>query len=115
MKYYNTAFIKSFITENKDRIETIEAGMKEDWDWTAKTLYEEGAFRKGFNWNKEHLEVAGIRGSKWATPVLQVCYKDGTKEIVCCYTDNNIATDPRIISSMIEFATLTCCMDEVTL
>lgn len=82
MKKYNTEFIKKYIGEHKYEIESVRCGMREDWFWTAETVYEIGDFCKGFDWNKKHISVAGITGSTWATPVMHVEFKDGLYRVM---------------------------------
>jgi len=76
MKKYNFKLIKEWIQENSDKILSAELGMKEDWWWTAETVYEDGKFTKDLD--AGGLLIAGIDGSKWATPVMRVTYKDET-------------------------------------
>jgi hypothetical protein len=82
MAKYDFQKAKRIIEEKKDSIKEASLGMHEDWFWTADTVFEDG----------EHLidldtveKIAGIDGSYWATPTLQIEYKDGTKEAIPCY------------------------------
>lgn len=63
MKNYNTAFIKEYIEEHRDEIESVDCGMKEDWNWTADTVFSDGELDHSYNWNSESINVAGISGS----------------------------------------------------
>lgn len=111
MKRYSTKFIKEYINGIKDEIDYVECGMREDWSWTAKTVYENGKFCKDFEWDSDAIEVAGIRGSYWATPIMAVHMKDGHEVIVeCWYGDSNEAEESEICG-MKAFAAATGGMD----
>lgn len=111
MKKYNTEFIKKYITEHKDEIESVECGMREDWFWTAETVYKNGDFCKRFDWNKKHISVAYIDGSTWATPVMNVNFKDGREEVVPCYEDDGESESEERIANQKMFAAMTFGMD----
>lgn len=100
MNRYDTEFIKSYISENKDTIESVSCGMKEDWNFTAQTVYENGEFCQKFNWNSKSIKVAGISGSIWATPVMEVYFKDGSTLLVPCFFDDGYnAKDSEILQA----------------
>ena len=113
MKKYNTNFIKSYIEEHKTEIETATCGMREDWSWTAGQGFENGEFSAKYDWNKEHISVAGISGSTWATPVMEVEFKDGRTEVVNCYEDDGERASRRQISQQKAFARATGGMDGI--
>lgn len=111
MKKYNTKFIKDYIEKNRDKIDTVSCGMREDWGWTADTVYENGEFKKGLQWNSGSIEIMGISGSYWATPVMNVTFKNGqTKTVECWFSDGETASDKEI-SDMKMFARNTDGMD----
>lgn len=111
MKNYNPKFIKKYIEQNKDEINYVTCGMKEDWSWTAETVYEEGKYL--YNLNGDSVLIAGIGGSYWATPVMEVKFKDGRSEIIKCFKeDNEDCSDPEK-DEMIRFAFMTGGMDDV--
>lgn len=85
--------------------------MKEDWHWTSDIVFESD---KGYCIDmKDELCIAGIYGSTWATPCMRVVYKDGTHDIIDCYTDDgNVHSKSKIKQQMI-FAKWTGGMDEV--
>lgn len=85
MNKYDTAFIKKYIEERREEIDTVDCGMREDWFWTAETVFENGEFSKEYAWGRKSITVAGIDGSTWATPTMEVCFKDGRTELVPCY------------------------------
>ncbi|MDE6957599.1 MAG: hypothetical protein K2O96_05835 [Lachnospiraceae bacterium] len=111
MKKYNTNFIKSCIEEHKAEIKTVTCGMREDWNWTAETIFENGELSYGYDWSEEHISVAGISGSTWATPVMEVEFKDGRTEIVNCYEDDGERASQSQISQQKAFARATGGMD----
>lgn len=101
MKKYDTAFIKEYIEGRKDEIESVCCGMKEDWSWTAETVFRDGEFEPSFKWDSKSINVAGISGSTWATPIMEVSFKDGRTEIVdCFFDDGNVAPANQIAQQM---------------
>lgn len=113
MKKYNTNFIKSYIEKHKEEIKSVDCGMKEDWSWTAGTVFKDGKFSYDYDWSKESISVAGISGSNWATPVMKVEFKDGRMEIVDCYVDDGEKASQSQIAQNMEFARATGGMDYV--
>ena len=80
---YDFKKAKQFIEDNKENIESARMGMREDWFWTSETIFEDGEFK--VNLDDKDLSIGGINGSYWATPVLQVEYKDGTTKTYHCH------------------------------
>ena len=78
MKTYDFNKAKSLI-ENTPNVESASLGMHEDWFWTAETVYEDGKFTTELN---DDTKIGGINGSSWATPTLQICFKDGTEKMI---------------------------------
>ncbi len=111
MKKYNTCFIKNYIEEHKEEIETVTCGMREDWGWTAETIFEDGELSTDYNWESEHISVAGISGSTWATPVMRVEFKDGREEVVDCYEDDGEKASQSQIAQQMAFSRATGGMD----
>lgn len=111
MKHYNTSFIKSYIEERKEQIESVNCGMREDWGWTADTVFENGEFVSKFDWQGKWLEVAGIDGSAWATPIMEVDFKDGRTEIVECWIDDGEKASEQQIREQKAFAAIIGGMD----
>jgi len=72
MKMYDYNKAIKRIKEVKPREASL--GMLEDWCYTAEVIYEKGKFV--FDLSKKPM-IAGIRGSIWATPTLEM---DGVKE-----------------------------------
>lgn len=110
-KKYNTSFIKNYIKQHKEEIETVSCGMREDWSWTAETVFEDGEFSSEYDWEKENISVAGISGSTWATPVMEVEFKDGRAEIVECYADDGEKASQQQIAQQKAFGRATGGMD----
>lgn len=83
-KLYDFAKAKQMIEERIESLQKASLGMHEDWFWTAETVFEDGKFK--INLEDKDLEIGGIGGSFWATPTLQLCYKDGSGDMVECFT-----------------------------
>ena len=70
---YDFKKAKTLIEAERGNIERAFLGIREDWYWTADTVYEDGSFKKDL----DTVEViAGIPGSFWGTPYLKIEYKD---------------------------------------
>ncbi len=83
MKYYDYKKAKSIIEENKSKgLVEASLGMKEDWYWTAEVIWDNDKYITEL---KEDIKIAGINGSNWATPVLELFYSDETKITLNCY------------------------------
>lgn len=91
-KQYDYATAKRMIQMKSDVIESASLGMEEDWFWTAVEVYEGGKFT--LDLEEKGLEIAGIAGSRWATPTLHLVYKDGTEEMIPCYTGESTSEKP---------------------
>lgn len=107
MRKYYTAFIKQYIEEHKDEVESIDCGMMEDWFYTAETIFSGGQFNPSYSWDSTSINVAGITGSTWATPVMQVLFKDGRIEIVNCFFDDGGIASLQQIAEQMDFAFMT--------
>lgn len=77
MANYDYVNIKKFIQMHSDLIDRVVVGMQEDFYWTAETIYEDGRFLVDLD---EEPHIAGIQGSSWATPVMDIYYKNGEEE-----------------------------------
>lgn len=80
---YDFKKAKNFIKKNKDKIKSATLGMHEDWFWTAQEVFKDGKFT--VNLSKRNLKIAGLNESYWATPVMDVEWKDGTTETYACH------------------------------
>ncbi len=83
MKTYDFAKAKKFIEDNISSINTASLGMDEDWFWTAETIFENGTFTVDLE--QPDCKIGGINGSTWATPTLEIEYKDGSFKKYNCY------------------------------
>lgn len=79
MKKYDFKKVKKIISDNKKKLESASLGMHEDWFYTAETVWESGEYAKDLD-NKTR--IGGIDGSYWATPTLQLCFKDGSDKMI---------------------------------
>lgn len=89
MKNYNFNKAKQLIAENLENLESASLGMHEDWFWTAETVWENGEYKNELN---DETTIGGIGGSSWATPTLQLLFKDGSEKMIECSegeTDND--------------------------
>lgn len=111
MKNYDNEIIKQYIEKNKDKIEFVSCGMKEDWSWTADTIFKNGKYEEEFDWDSESISVGGIKGSAWATPVMEIIFNDGRTEIVECWKRDGMEKDSSEIERMKAFARATGGMD----
>lgn len=127
MKYYDYDKAKQLIEENKENLSSASLGMHEDWSWTADTIWSGGEYQKELLSNKEAEDmnakyheqrkagmsmfdekykdydacfVAGIRGSEWATPTLNLVFCDGSdKMIECSYGEQEVTDEERRANS----------------
>ena len=113
MKKYSTKIIKAYIEMNKDQIERVYCGIREDWHWTAEFVYDLGEYSSNYDWNDKHIEVAGITGISWGTPVMKVILKNGDMQIVDCYEDDGTSVPAEKIMRQKAMAILTGGMDDV--
>ena len=113
MKNYSTSIIKKYIEENKEKIKSVECGMEEDWSWTCGTVYADGKYNAKYDWEKETIEIAGIEGSTWATPIMKVNFYDGNVDYIECYKDDGEVEDQIRIATQKAFARATFGMDYV--
>lgn len=91
-KEYDFKKAKQLIEEKKNEIESASLGMAGDWSWTAETVWEK---EEGFVIDLDTVEViAGISGSDWATPTLEMELTDGGTLRVSCFTGESKGTKP---------------------
>ena len=91
MKYYDFKKAERLIQMKAGQLQSASLGIEEDWFWTAESVFSDSRITVEFD---KITEVAGIRGSSWATPVLYLEYKDGREEFVPCYTGESSETNP---------------------
>lgn len=115
MKFYDVKLIKEFIEKKKDNIKCVECGMLEDWSWTAETIFEDGKYTEEFINNIDNesnrVALAGIDGSSWATPIMNIEYKEGQDEKVECFWEYINEQSQASIEQQKKFAKLTGGMD----
>lgn len=62
-------------------------GMREDWFWTAESVWENGEYTKDLD---TVTEIAGITSSYWATPIIKIETDKGDTIAFNCH--NGIST-----------------------
>ena len=77
MKYYD--YEKALKLLEKYNLKEITLGMANDLFWTATTM-KENELKKAIN---KETEIAGISGSRWATPIAIVETPEGKLHIEC--------------------------------
>lgn len=83
MKYYDFKKAKFLIKQaKKNGLVEAYLGMQEDLNWTAESVWSNGKYEIKL---KKDTEIAGIQGSYWATPVIQLTYKCGNTITISCY------------------------------
>ena len=92
MKKYDYTKALAKIEEQKDTIASASLGMSEDWFWTGEEVFDGTDFVKDLT--APDLEIAGISGSHWATPTLQIRYKSGKELQEPCYTGESTGSRP---------------------
>ena len=86
---YDFKKAKDLIEAERENIAIAYLGMREDWRWTADAVFEDGEYVVDLDTVEE---LVGIAGSTWATPTLEIIYKDGDSKMVPCHDDG--PTDP---------------------
>lgn len=83
MKEYDFNLAKKIIDKftSLTEVEGAYMGMHEDWFWTADSVYENGEYQEPFRKQM----IAGIDGSSWATPVIQIELNNGETHVFNCY------------------------------
>lgn len=96
MRKYDFKSIKRYIQMHSDVIDSVSLGMKEDWFWTAQTIYENERFTIMID--EPGLKISGISGSSWATPIMEITFKDGTEIFKNAYTGEATEQKPEWFS-----------------
>ena len=108
MKKYDFKSVEKYIQKHSDYISEVTLGMKEDWYWTATTIYENDRFE--IELSKKDLTVGGISSSSWATPTMMIVFKDGREIWKDCYTGESDKQRPE----WLQFGCLSGpCQDEI--
>ena len=94
MKHYDFKKAKELIAKNITDLESASLGMYEDWCWTAETIWNNGEYTEKFLQaiENDNCHIAGINGSSWATPTLELIFKNGDEKMIECH-DNGESTD----------------------
>lgn len=82
---YDFEKAKKYIEDNQTKLNSVAMGMREDWFWTAETVWENGVYETELN---EKTVIGVITGSNWATPTMLIEEKDGTEYFVDCYIED---------------------------
>lgn len=83
MANYDYKLAKKII-DNAKELNTASMGMHEDWFWTAEEVW---TADEGYKTDlTKEPEIGGITGSYWATPVLELEFKDGSSRTIKCFT-----------------------------
>lgn len=77
---YDFAKAKSIIDENADDIVMATLYMSPDYEWTAETVWEDGAYTMDLL--DPNATVVGLRYSLWASPALDLLYRDGRSRTI---------------------------------
>lgn len=111
MKKYNFKKAKELIEKYRDTLVSATLGMHEDWFWTAETIFENGEYKRELPDNadeiyenfikarkegmsllsedvapyREKILIAGIYGSYWATPTINLKFTDDSSKMIPCH------------------------------
>lgn len=91
MKKYDFAKARDFIEAEKEVLTEASLGMHEDWFYTGETIWKNGKYAVNL---ATVAEIAGICGSRWATPVILLKYNDGKERFLECYKGESSGTKP---------------------
>jgi len=89
MKKYDFAKARDFIEAEKEILTGASLGMHEDWFSTGETIWKNGEYTVDL---ATVAEIAGICGSRWATPVIKLKYNDGKERFLECYRGESSGT-----------------------
>lgn len=104
MKFYDAKFVKGYIEAYKSVIDTITLGIKEDWRNTSDTIFANGKLKKKFFKGNNKVEVMGITGSGWGTPIMEVIAKDGSTTLIECFFDDGNKISAEAAFACFQFA-----------
>lgn len=83
MRNYDYKKAKEIIYDNQSKgLERASLYMSEDYYWTASEVWND---KEGYkvNLDDEELTLGGLRGSTWATPMLELEFEDHTRNYPC--------------------------------
>lgn len=92
MAKYDCDKARTLIQEAADTgtLESAYLGMAEDWYWTSEKVHDGNNFTDAIN----NGEIAGISGSYWATPTLELTFNDGTVKTIDCFVVTEDSAEP---------------------
>ena len=82
MKTLDIEKAKLILTTFIDKIESMSAGMYEDWFWTANTIYSSAIENSLLHFDEQMKDV--WISSSWATPCIWITTKDGQEIVFEC-------------------------------
>lgn len=91
MKTYDFVKVQRLIEEHASDLNEAFLGMHEDWAWTAETIWVDGDYTQDLSITTQ---IGGLGGSSWATPTLQLIFKNGTDKMIPCYTGESEKEKP---------------------
>ena len=96
MKHYDFNKAKELIAKNIADLESASLGMHEDWGWTSETIWKNGKYTPEFLQSIEDgdCHIAGINGSSWATPTLELIFKNGDEKMIECHNNGESNARP---------------------
>ena len=96
MKHYDFNKAKELIAKNIADLESASLGMHEDWGWTSETIWKNGKYTPEFLQSIEDGDcyIAGINGSSWATPTLELIFKNGDEKMIECHNNGESNAGP---------------------
>lgn len=94
MKRYDYNKARKIIEVNSNNIQEASLGMYEDWFWTAETVWDNGGFTNNLT---KGTKIGGISGSHWATPTLELHFKDGERTMIPCFVGKSKENKPKFI------------------
>lgn len=76
---------REIIENEKEKIDYVVGGLAEDWGYTSATIFKDGKYT-----NEDEDNFESFYGtSYWATPAIEINYKDGTEKTIECYKKGN--------------------------
>lgn len=85
MKLYNFELAKQIIKEKMPLgLKEVSLGMKEDWFFTSDVIWN---ISNGFSDDFQNKSILSISSSDWATPTIELIFKDGKKETIDCFIE----------------------------
>lgn len=98
MKYYDLAKIRLFVSKNKDKINRIDIGIREDWIATNQRIFFNGKLIADLPAEGNKIAFRAIQGSMWGTPVMRVVWNNGSVDVVKCFFE----VGPRLLPNRMQ-------------